>query len=135
MMVPMDNSFVINAPQVVYDLFEEEVVIVDLVGGSYYSARGGGAVVWRWILDGLSAGQMQARTPEAQRPALQAFLGQLCSENLLQVGGQTESREKAAPTADLGSLELEKFTDMEDLLTLDPIHDVDEAGWPHAAKV
>ena len=25
---------------------------------------------------------------------------------------------------------LQKYTDMEDLLLLDPIHDVDEAGWP-----
>jgi len=135
MMFPMETSFVVKAPEVVYDLFDEEVVIVDLVGGSYYSARGGGAVVWRWILDGLSASQMQARIPEAQRPALQAFLGQLCSENLLGIGGPTESNDKAGALADLGSLELEKFTDMEDLLTLDPIHDVDEAGWPHAAKV
>jgi len=26
---------------------------------------------------------------------------------------------------------LQKFTDMQDLLLLDPIHEVDEAGWPH----
>ena len=27
---------------------------------------------------------------------------------------------------------LEKYSDLEDLLVLDPIHDVDEAGWPIA---
>ena len=26
---------------------------------------------------------------------------------------------------------LERFTDMEDLLLLDPVHDVEEMGWPH----
>ncbi len=26
---------------------------------------------------------------------------------------------------------LEKFTDMADLLLLDPIHEVDESGWPN----
>ena len=26
---------------------------------------------------------------------------------------------------------LHKYTDMEDLLLLDPIHDVDESGWPN----
>jgi hypothetical protein len=28
----------------------------------------------------------------------------------------------------------EKFTDMEDMLLLDPIHEVDEEGWPMARK-
>jgi hypothetical protein len=28
---------------------------------------------------------------------------------------------------------LEKFTDMEDLLLLDPVHEVDGRGWPHPA--
>jgi hypothetical protein len=26
---------------------------------------------------------------------------------------------------------LQKFTDMQELLLLDPIHEVDERGWPH----
>jgi hypothetical protein len=26
---------------------------------------------------------------------------------------------------------LEKFTDMHDLLLMDPIHEVSDAGWPH----
>ena len=31
-------------------------------------------------------------------------------------------------TADLG-----KYTDMQELLLLDPVHEVDEAGWPNRA--
>ena len=27
---------------------------------------------------------------------------------------------------------LEKYTDMQDLVLLDPVHEVDERGWPHA---
>jgi len=27
--------------------------------------------------------------------------------------------------------ELHKFTDMQDLLLFDPIHEVDESGWPN----
>jgi hypothetical protein len=26
---------------------------------------------------------------------------------------------------------LDKYTDMQELLLLDPIHEVDDAGWPH----
>ena len=43
--------------------------------------------------------------------------------------------------ADVGGVErvpyvppvLEKFTDMQDLILLDPVHEVSERGWPHAA--
>ena len=27
---------------------------------------------------------------------------------------------------------VEKYTDMQDLVLLDPVHEVDERGWPHA---
>jgi hypothetical protein len=38
-----------------------------------------------------------------------------------------------APPADaLEPPALEKFTDMQDLILLDPVHEVDERGWPHA---
>jgi len=26
---------------------------------------------------------------------------------------------------------VEKYTDMQDLVLLDPVHEVDERGWPH----
>jgi hypothetical protein len=29
---------------------------------------------------------------------------------------------------------LEKFSDLQELLLLDPIHEVDEEGWPHKAE-
>jgi hypothetical protein len=29
---------------------------------------------------------------------------------------------------------LEKFTDMQDLILLDPVHEVDERGWPHVPR-
>jgi hypothetical protein len=28
-----------------------------------------------------------------------------------------------------------KYSDMEDLIMLDPIHEVDESGWPHPKPV
>jgi hypothetical protein len=35
---------------------------------------------------------------------------------------------------EFGGFTLEEFTDLEDILGLDPIHEVDpEKGWPHAA--
>ena len=43
----------------------------------------------------------------------------------IEAGSETEKPSFEAPI-------LHKYTDMQDLLLLDPIHEVDEAGWPVA---
>lgn len=63
------------------------------------------------------------------------FLGDLAAENL--ISAAEGSAPLLAPSDDDGAAEfpaprLERYTDMQDLLLLDPIHDVDERGWPNA---
>jgi hypothetical protein len=69
------------------------------------------------------------------------FVGALVSEELIE-----QLRGESAPTPpivaatangrrpeDFVSPELQKFTDMQYFLALDPVHEVDASGWPHAA--
>ena len=46
------------------------------------------------------------------------------------VAGTTKP--EASPRAEFRTPIFEKFTDMQELILLDPIHQVDEAGWPSA---
>jgi hypothetical protein len=39
----------------------------------------------------------------------------------------------AVPQADYTALVIERFNDLADLILLDPVHDVTEAGWPRNA--
>ncbi len=128
------------------EVIDNEAVIMDLRNGTYFSATGSGALIW----SGLEAGchydqilrslstQYQA-APETLRAALDGFLAELFDSDLIE---HAEGEDALPAVADLpamaasserGAFEppvLAKHTDMQDLLLLDPIHDVEEAGWP-----
>jgi len=137
----------VNAPDVIGQTIDGETIILHLGNGFYFSTQGSGPLVWDMLGASYSLGEVSAAV--AQRydvaaadvePDVQGFVQQLCAEGLL-----VEAPGAAAPpTASAsGSLDktgafvpptLQKFTDMEDLLLLDPVHEVSpERGWPHVA--
>ena len=69
------------------------------------------------------------------------FLDELAQETLIVPGptgesntapSRPETTEKDTEVRPFQPPVLQKFRDMQDLLLMDPIHDVDEAGWPVA---
>ena len=140
-----DRQFVTNAPAVVSEIIDGEVVIMNLTSGNYYSSDNVGAVIWGWI-DGAKTVRDIERLlslrydagAEDITAALTAFFDRLIEERLVReialipppavdsghaLNGAAGGERFVAP-------ELHVYTDMQDLLLLDPIHDVDEAGWP-----
>lgn len=74
---------------------------------------------------------------ESIQNGIDTFLAELYAENLIVPLPQAPSLQgtPATPVQKLAfqTPVIEKFTDMADLLLLDPIHEVDEtAGWPRA---
>ena len=63
-------------------------------------------------------------------------MARLVSERLLEpvAGGEESDRTPAAdhdaPKPAFDPPRLEKYSDMQDYLLIDPIHEVDEPGWP-----
>jgi Coenzyme PQQ synthesis protein D (PqqD) len=135
-----------NSPQVISETIQGETIVIHLTTGTYYSLQGTGAEVW----DALNAGASVAEAVdglaahyEASREEIDEAVAQLVrdlrSEDLvadvdgegppapaaMQNGSAAERKPFAAPR-------LEKFTDMQDLVLLDPVHEVDPRGWPHA---
>jgi hypothetical protein len=134
---------------VLHDAIDGEVIAIDLSSGTYYSLRGSAAEVWEMIKGSPGASNNEITEALAARYQLSdhdvdapvtEFLGQLHGEGLvaavpgngaaapvaLTVENSTSPREFVAPV-------LDKFTDMQDLVLIDPVHDVTGAGWPHAA--
>ncbi len=147
----MGNSqvFRINSPQVAYETIDGEVVIANLDKGYYYSLLKTGAAVWSGIerqLDRHSIIQEMTAAYEGSTAEIAAavdeFLENLELEGIIVAGASLDSSKttsNAPPMVETSNKSpfekpiLEKFTDMEDLLLLDPIHEVDlEAGWPNA---
>ncbi len=131
----------VNAPNVIGESVGGEVLIVNLETGAYFSSTGLGDAVWAMVAgSGDTAGIVDvvgARyTGDGVREAVRAFLGQLLEEGLVVgAGADSGAIAAAAPGALPEPFEapvLRKYTDMQDLLLLDPIHEVDETGWPAA---
>ncbi|MGH7523896.1 MAG: PqqD family protein [Gemmatimonadales bacterium] len=140
----MTQALSINAPAVVGEIIDGEAVIMDLALGHYFSTRGTGAVIWSGVAAGMSrpaiVGMMTGRyrcDPAELAIAVDRFVNELLEHHL--VIESAPAAGGSAPGASCGPNdalvefvppELHRYTDMEELLLLDPIHDVDEVGWP-----
>ena len=132
------NSLVVNSPAVVAEAFEEEVVVIHLERGTYYSLAGSAPRLWPLIGCGLDAAAIAARvaaaTPgdaESVESAVLGFLRELEVEELLRPGAGSGAPPELSPAATFEPPTMEKFTDMQELIALDPVHDVSDAeGWP-----
>ncbi len=134
----------VNRDKIVHETFDGEVIIINLDTGTYYSLAEAGLDVWRGVEQGVSRevlvdtlAQHYVADRAAVGSAVSQLLDELVAEEIvvlqpavgdpdgpLQLDAPPEARPFAPPT-------LSRFTNMSDLLLLDPIHDVDEHGWPH----
>lgn len=144
------EKFKMNAPKVVHETIDGEVVIVNLDKGDYYSLVKVGADIWEEIIKGASKNDIiqkiiQCYDGDRQNieNSVNDFIARLQQEELIALDGTEESNNSniasvpSATNGNSGKLSfspptLEKYTDMEELLALDPIHEVNEvAGWPN----
>ncbi len=133
----------INAPGVIHESIDGEVVIVNVDKGLYFSSDGMGAKLWSMIAEAESvdslikwAGDTYDTPADVVSADVAAFVSQL-QDNELVVPVETapESTPAAQPTpapASYGKPQLNVYSDMEELLLLDPVHDAGEEGWPNA---
>jgi hypothetical protein len=133
----------VNAPKVANQLIDGEVIMINLDTGTYYSLDKVGALVWsliqqsaslETIIEGISFRYEASR--EEMLDSVAKLIDDLSAENLIRIDeAAVESNAPRAvdPAPQKQKFEapsLQKYTDMQDLLLLDPIHEVDEAGWP-----
>jgi hypothetical protein len=131
-----DRQYEINAPDVVAEEFDGDVVILNLANGRYFGLTGSANAVWRLLQDGHTPAAILASILTA-RPELGyssfEFVERLIDYDLIRP--RAEATEMAALPANLtwpeGAPAIEVFDDLAELIYGDPIHDVDEqAGWP-----
>jgi hypothetical protein len=137
------ERLVVNREKIVHETFDGEVIIINLDTGTYYNLVETGVDVWRGVEQGLAREALLdslARHYSAERDAVAAvvnpFVDELVSEEIVILepsnGDATARLQLDAPANGRAFTPpaLSRFTNMSDLLLLDPIHDVDEHGWP-----
>ena len=142
------SRYTFNLPHVVSESFEDEVVLINLSSGNYYSADKVGKVVIEMLAEHSSpaeissalAAKFNLKCSEIE-PAISTFVEDLQTEGLIVpatdpspvVGAGAERNALSASGEwDFTTLRLQRYSDMQDLLLLDPIHEVDASGWPVA---
>lgn len=144
----MQAKIRINAPHVVHDTIEGETILINLKNGNYYSFDKYGSFIWE-ILEKNGDPEILAIVisdifnleKEKTKSEIDIFISDLLMENLL-----VPENPDAVPVNSINRDEMEKlvrvriegfntpviskYSDMRDALMLDPIHDVDEKGWP-----
>ena len=119
-----------NEPDIASKIIDGEAILIDLSTGAYFSLRDTGAVIWqalrghrteheiRQVLEHLYGSDAAGVATD-----LGAFLAELAAERLIRVStesGVVEVSDSAIPSHGYAAPVLEKFTDMEELLALDP---------------
>jgi hypothetical protein len=130
----------LNEPDVIQETVEGEALIVHTRSGTYYNLEGSGTLVWNALLSGHSVEQIETTFASGSaaeraeiRAGLGAFVSALAAEQLIlpRERPAEDLRPAAEPKTTFAPPALRKFTDMQELLLVDPIHDVQPAaGWP-----
>ena len=125
----------INAPDIVTEDFDGQVVVLNLANGHYFSLEGIAGRMWGLILEGHTLGailfSIRASRPELAEDAV-TFLQEIGDLTLVRPEeGEAPSSDAIVETWSGDAPRLVVYEDLAELIYADPIHDVDEqAGWP-----
>jgi hypothetical protein len=141
--MPRARQFKVDPRRVVGETIDDETILVDLETGAYYSLTGSGPRIWALLAAGCSEENIvdvlcrrHPRDGAAIAGQTEALIDQLHDEGLLKES-VVSGKPAAAPVEESSSDRrfeppvFERFTDMENFLRMDPIHEVGEGGWPH----
>ena len=146
-----DQSLRLAVPtaRVAADTVEGEAVIVNLDTGAYYTTEGAGCDAWQLLASGRTFGEVvtvlgnrYVAADGAIERYLQLLITTFLAEGLMLVLGADDSPSDDDGTDRLPAVETRvpfepaefvSYHDMKGLLLLDPVHEVDAKGWPHAA--
>jgi hypothetical protein len=144
------KRFKINEPEVIQEIIEGEAVLVNLETGAYYNTDKVGASILHHIGRGETVNQIINNiadeydgNQEEIKNGINQMIERLQQEDLIVPNDGEPSEHGSSSSTNIhshgGTLVFEepvlhKYTDMQDLLLLDPIHEVDETGWPTEKK-
>jgi len=137
--------YTIDEGRIVSEIIDGEAVIINLANGYYYSLDTSAAEIWGWLQSGRSISEIvsaiqrrydcSSADPEA---AVRAFIGTLVTDDLVAPCPDAASPQGLEPlgaasaeTSPFRAPSLQRFSDMQGFLLVDPVHEVDERGWPH----
>jgi hypothetical protein len=133
----------VDQTHVVHETIDGETILIHLGTGTYYSLEGVGSEVWQLLATGRTLASVLALArdrylgdPLEIELGLSGLVQELIREELLvenDVGERPDDCGLPAGQVEFAAPVLQAYTDMQQFMLVDPLHDVDESsGWPHA---
>jgi len=139
----LDGGIAVNTPIVVSETRDGESIIMHHGTGAFFDSSGSGSFIWQLIERGTTldavANALAARYDIDFATGLESarrFVETLAAHDLVRFDGELPppaAVDIAVAGGPMPPAELGVHTDLADMLLLDPIHEVDQAGWPVAA--
>lgn len=124
---------------IIYQTLNHETVIINLDNGRYYSLNAAASFIWDQLVKQYSIGEIEDALARRAKDGAKkgtdgvgGFVEELVGEELIvrAEGKRQDLTPLDVPEMDPEMPTMEKFTDMEKLIPLDPIHQVGAMGWP-----
>lgn len=136
----MNKSLKPNEPNVISEPMEGELVVINLETGCYYSLNSSAAVIWQHLEKGVKpiniAKNMYLDGPSEDITfKIETFCKYLQEEKLMiESSFDADLETRLIEKISFKKPVIDKFEDMQEMLLLDPIHEVNDQGWPHELK-
>jgi hypothetical protein len=147
-----NQRYKINVPEIIHETIDNEVLIIEFNSGNYYSLSEVGAEIWGELVKGANPEEIAAKISihysgkqDEIANGVYQLVKELERENIITPSSnsptqiqETHLKEDLTQESNLPVFvppQLQKYTDMQELLLLDPIHEVDESGWPNTNNI
>ena len=141
------QSYECNEPDVIFENFGDDTIILNLQTGNYYSLNPVGMVYWELLSQGVPAADVVAFAASSLSEApgreileqdLDDLMADFRGQGLLResdtVRSAAEVQLQSTPPAKYDKPRISIYSDVAEMILLDPVHDVAETGWPEPAK-
>lgn len=138
----MEPSYRITPKKIAHQVIDGEVIVIHFDTGAYYSLSGTAVNMWEMLSRPQRLDDLRTRFTDwdlrAERSVRQ-FIQVLETEGLIEAAPIADGHPAVNVAGDApGSADpipfhdpiVEKYSDMQTILLADPIHDVEEQGWP-----
>ncbi len=135
------QAYRVRSHGIAFETIEGETIVLNLGTGTYFSMSGAALVAWSMLERGASAPQIAAELKSRYSAddrvvdgAVDSFLRELLHDQVIEVTADIGMN--GLPDLPVGAsepfpgLSILRYTDIQELLLIDPVHEVDERGWP-----
>jgi hypothetical protein len=116
-------------PRIAAEQFGDEVVLIDIEKGLYFSLRGAAVLLWQAFAEPRSRRDVVRAFEAGDEHLLEQAVAQMSEHGLLRQASRVTAQ--ALGPFPYNPPVVEVFSDLAELIAIDPVHEVDsQYGWP-----